>query len=88
MSIAWAKQGIVGRGVLIDFVSYAERKKIKYSPLEYYSVPLEVAKEIASECRFDFQAGDIIFLRTGTYHIRRRISKYMTENIPRFHYRL
>ena len=63
--VAWAKQGIVGRGVLIDFVSYAQRNKIKYDPLDYYAVPLKVAKEIAAESNFSFQAGDIIFLRTG-----------------------
>lgn len=62
---AWAKQGIVGRGVLIDFKSYAERNNIEYNPLEYYAVPLKVAKEIAAESNFSFQAGDIIFLRTG-----------------------
>ncbi|KAF2691457.1 putative cyclase [Lentithecium fluviatile CBS 122367] len=62
---AWAKQGIVGRGVLIDFVSYAERNKIEYDPLDYYAVSLKTAKQIAEECKFEFQAGDIILLRTG-----------------------
>jgi hypothetical protein len=62
---AWAKEGIVGRGVLIDFVSYAKRKGIAYDPLGFYAVSLNIVKEIAQECKFDFQAGDIIFLRTG-----------------------
>lgn len=62
---AWAKQGIVGRGVLIDFVSFAKRNGIEYDPLEFYAVPLKIAKKIAEECKFEFQAGDIICLRTG-----------------------
>ncbi|CAO2647837.1 Nn.00g087590.m01.CDS01 [Neocucurbitaria sp. VM-36] len=62
---AWAKQGIVGRGVLIDFVSYAARKGIKYDPLDYYAITLEDAKQIAEECNYQFRAGDIILLRTG-----------------------
>jgi hypothetical protein len=62
---AWAKEGIVGRGVLIDYVSYAKRNGIDYNPLDYYAVPLKIAKQIAEECKFEFQAGDIIFLRTG-----------------------
>ncbi|KAF2021582.1 putative cyclase [Aaosphaeria arxii CBS 175.79] len=62
---AWAKQGIVGRGVLIDFVSFAQRNGVKYDPLEYYAVSLEVSKQIAAQCKFEFLAGDIIFLRTG-----------------------
>jgi len=62
---AWNKQGIVGRGVLVDFVRYAERNGIKYDPIDYYAIPLKTVKQIATESNFDFQPGDIIFLRTG-----------------------
>ncbi|KAF2741542.1 putative cyclase [Polyplosphaeria fusca] len=62
---AWAREGIVGRGVLIDFVSYAQRKGIKYDALGHHAVSLKTVHEIASECNFAFQAGDIILLRTG-----------------------
>ncbi|KAF1973094.1 putative cyclase [Bimuria novae-zelandiae CBS 107.79] len=62
---AWAKRGLVGRGVLIDFVSYAARNNIQYDPLDFYAVSLPIVKQIAKECSYDFQAGDIILLRTG-----------------------
>ncbi|KAF2000730.1 putative cyclase [Amniculicola lignicola CBS 123094] len=62
---AWAKAGIVGRGVLLDFVSFAKKHKIEYDPLDWYAVSLKHAKQMAQECKFEFQAGDIIFLRTG-----------------------
>ncbi|KAF2805370.1 putative cyclase [Mytilinidion resinicola] len=62
---AWAKAGIVGRGVLLDFVSYAARNGMKYDPLDHYAVSLAIAKEMAKECGFEFRAGDIILLRTG-----------------------
>ncbi|KAL5421411.1 hypothetical protein PMIN04_005572 [Paraphaeosphaeria minitans] len=62
---AWAKHGFVGRGVLIDFVSYAAKNNIEYDPLDFYAVPLKTAKQIAKECKFEFQAGDIVLLRTG-----------------------
>ena len=58
----------MGRGVLIDFVSFAGRNGIVYDPLGYYAVSLKTAKQIAKEAGFEFQPGDIIFLRTGNYH--------------------
>lgn len=57
----------MGRGVLIDYVSFVERNSIKYDPLDWHAVSLKVAKQIASDCGFELQAGDIIFLRTGMY---------------------
>lgn len=65
---AWTKQGIVGRGVLIDFVSYAEKKGIRYDATGFYAVTLKVVLEIAKEVNIEFRAGDIIFLRTGFTH--------------------
>jgi hypothetical protein len=55
----------VGRGVLIDFVSYVARNNLEYDPLDFYAISLKTAKQIAKECNFDFQAGDIVLLRTG-----------------------
>lgn len=48
-------------------MSYAERNNIKYDPLDFYAVPLKVAKQIAEESNFEFQAGDIMLLRTGKH---------------------
>jgi kynurenine formamidase len=63
--LAWTKQGIVGRGVLIDFVSYAEKNNLAYDPLGFHAIPLETFKTIAMEQNLEFLPGDIIFLRTG-----------------------
>jgi hypothetical protein len=63
--LAWAKHGLVGRGVLIDFVSYAAKNNLEYDPLDFYAIPLKTAKQIAKDSNFDFQAGDIVLLRTG-----------------------
>ncbi|OAL49389.1 putative cyclase [Pyrenochaeta sp. DS3sAY3a] len=62
---AWQKQGIVGRGVLLDFVAYAARNGIKYDPLDFYAISLQTVKQIAQDCKLEFQPGDIILLRTG-----------------------
>jgi hypothetical protein len=61
----WAKEGICGRGVLLDYVSYAQRNAISYSALSDHAVPLRVLKEIAEEQGVHFRRGDILFVRIG-----------------------
>ncbi|CAI6338388.1 unnamed protein product [Periconia digitata] len=61
----WAKEGIAGRGVLIDYASWAEKKGIKYSAFSSHEVKLRDIKEIAKECNITFQKGDILFVRIG-----------------------
>jgi kynurenine formamidase len=63
--VAWQKQGIVGRGVLIDFLAYAERNQTPYNPLDHYAIPLSTFKQIARDSNIIFQPGDIVLLRTG-----------------------
>ncbi|OQD72150.1 hypothetical protein PENPOL_c001G09813 [Penicillium polonicum] len=61
----WAKKGIAGRGVLIDYVSYAEKKGISVNALSRQMISLDEVQEIARECNIKFQKGDIFFLRVG-----------------------
>ncbi|KAL4951680.1 hypothetical protein BDW69DRAFT_169548 [Aspergillus filifer] len=61
----WAKKGIAGRGVLIDFVSWAEKKGVSVNALSQQEVSLDTVHEIAKECNITFQRGDIFFLRVG-----------------------
>ncbi|KAH8817018.1 putative cyclase-domain-containing protein [Xylogone sp. PMI_703] len=61
----WAKKGIVGRGILIDFYSYALEESIPYEPWSYHKIPVSTIKAIAERQNIEFQPGDILFLRTG-----------------------
>ncbi|OAP56367.1 hypothetical protein AYL99_09546 [Fonsecaea erecta] len=61
----WANEGICGRGVLLDYVSYAEKRGIEYSTFSDHSVPLSVLLEIAREENLTFKRGDILFVRMG-----------------------
>lgn len=61
----WAQDGIAARGVLIDYVSYAEEKGVKVDGLSGTAITLEEVKEIASQCNITFKPGDIFFLRCG-----------------------
>ncbi|KAJ5883658.1 uncharacterized protein N7473_010544 [Penicillium subrubescens] len=61
----WAKKGIAGRGVLIDYVSYAQKRGIPLNALSRQMISLDEVQEIARDCNITFQKGDIFFLRVG-----------------------
>ncbi|KAI9369267.1 hypothetical protein BJX61DRAFT_536569 [Aspergillus egyptiacus] len=61
----WAKKGIAGRGVLIDYVSWAEKRGVPVNALTQQAISLDTVLEIAAECNITFQRGDIFFLRVG-----------------------
>lgn len=61
----WAKEGICGRGVLLDYVAYAEKRGIEYSTFSDHSIPLSTLLEIAQEENLTFRRGDILFVRVG-----------------------
>lgn len=55
----------IGRGVLIDYAGWAEKKGIEYSTFSTHQVRLSDIQEIATECGITFQKGDILFVRVG-----------------------
>ncbi|KAH8689505.1 hypothetical protein BGW36DRAFT_401851 [Talaromyces proteolyticus] len=61
----WAKEGICGRGVLLDYVEYAARREIKYSLFSDHAIPLSILQDIAKEQGVTFQYGDLLFVRIG-----------------------
>jgi hypothetical protein len=61
----WAKEGIAGRGVLIDYASWAEKQGINYSTFSTHEIKLKDIQTIAAESGTEFQKGDILFIRIG-----------------------
>lgn len=61
----WARRGIAGRGVLIDFARYAAAHGIAFSPGERYGIAPAQLQAAAEWQGLRFQAGDILLLRTG-----------------------
>lgn len=55
----------LGRGVLIDYASWAEKKGIQYSTFSTHQIKLSDILEIAKECSITFQKGDILLVRIG-----------------------
>lgn len=61
----WAKEGICGRGVLLDYADYARRHGIEYKTFSNHAVPLSVMLDVAKEQNTTFRRGDILFVRIG-----------------------
>lgn len=63
---AWAEAGgIVGRGVLIDYASWADSQNISVEPFETVSITTATLDAIASSQGTTFRSGDILFIRSG-----------------------
>ena len=62
---AWAQNGIVGRGVLIDYWSYAQKHGKTYNPMDSHKIPLSELLACAKEQGVTFKYGDILITRTG-----------------------
>ncbi|SPO06780.1 uncharacterized protein DNG_09474 [Cephalotrichum gorgonifer] len=61
----WCAKGLAGRGVLIDYASYARRNGITIDHFGPHRVTLASVKVIAEEQGLEFRTGDVFFLRTG-----------------------
>lgn len=62
---AWAARGIAGRGILIDYHSWARRNNIQYDRLSTHAIDLDAIKSIIEESKVEVRKGDIMLLRTG-----------------------
>lgn len=62
---AVAEHVITGRGVWLDWASYAKDESIKYSPFDRFGIPLTQLLEVAERQHTTFVQGDILFIRIG-----------------------
>jgi kynurenine formamidase len=62
----WVENGgIVGRGVLLDYASWAEAHDHPVNCFQTQSIPVSVLQEVAASQKTTFRLGDILFIRTG-----------------------
>ncbi|KAI0168549.1 hypothetical protein BJ166DRAFT_480854 [Pestalotiopsis sp. NC0098] len=62
----WQKRGgVVGRGVLLDYVSWAAKQGREYSAASKHCITHHDLIEIAKHQRVEFRTGDLLMLRTG-----------------------
>ncbi|EWY97139.1 hypothetical protein FOYG_05615 [Fusarium oxysporum NRRL 32931] len=66
----WHSRGcIAGRGVLIDYASYAEEKGIEFHAFDGNRITVEDLEACAAYQKVDFQLGDILIVRTGATEV-------------------
>ena len=61
----WARRGIAGRGVLLDFPRFAAHHGIAFAPEERCALTAEQLQAAADWQGIQFQVGDVLLLRTG-----------------------
>ena len=65
-STAWVdKGGIIGRGVLLDYASWATSQNRPSAPLETTEITAQDLNAIAKSQNITFHPGDILFIHTG-----------------------
>ncbi|CAK7235429.1 hypothetical protein SBRCBS47491_009290 [Sporothrix bragantina] len=65
LHVAWAERGIAGRGVLVDYVSWAKRQGKNVQFFQKHPIPIDDIKAIVAEQGLTIRKGDILLLRTG-----------------------
>ena len=63
---AWHQRGgLVGRGVLLDYVAWAEATSKSHSPLKSYGITTAELEAVAAHQGTEFRHGDILLVRVG-----------------------
>ncbi|KAH7141878.1 putative cyclase-domain-containing protein [Dactylonectria macrodidyma] len=62
----WLKRGgVIGRGVLLDYASWAKKRGVTYSAASKHCISHEDLENIAKEEGVELRVGDILMVRTG-----------------------
>lgn len=62
----WSKRGgIAGRGILLDYVRFKERKRETYDPMSEHRITLREMREMIREEKLEPRAGDLLLVRSG-----------------------
>lgn len=61
----WARRGIAGRAVLIDYARWADANGIDYNPGTRHEITVADIEKVAQAQGVKFQTGDILIVRSG-----------------------
>lgn len=65
-NLAWATSGgIVGRGVLLDYGSWASKHNVSLEHFRATNIPFSHVKSVIEDQKVSFRPGDILLVRTG-----------------------
>jgi hypothetical protein len=78
---SWSARGLAGRGVLIDYASYAKRHGIDVHHFSGHAITLENVLDVIKEQGVDLLPGDVMFLRTGYVAAYKELDKAGRERV-------
>lgn len=61
----WTVRNLAGRGILIDYASYAKRHGVAAEAFSSHPITVADVEAIAKEQSVTLKAGDVLFIRTG-----------------------
>jgi hypothetical protein len=64
---AWSEQGIVGRGILLDYESWRKEQGFEHDAFAPGSIPLEHLKAVAEWEGVEIRFGDVLIVRSGMF---------------------
>ncbi|KAL5117827.1 hypothetical protein ACEQ8H_004301 [Pleosporales sp. CAS-2024a] len=82
---AWARKGIVGRGVLLDVYTWSQENSKSYDPFTRHLITASDLVACASSQNVSFDIGDILLIRTGwlaKYHSLTAQEKQSRAKMP------
>lgn len=83
LRVVWAENGgIVGRGVLLDYASWAAANGIGTRPFESYQVPFVQFEQLIRDEGITFLPGDILFIRFGFTAAYELLSREEQDALP------
>ncbi len=74
--------GIIGRGILLDWYSWAARNGISLSPFRTNAIEISHLKAIVKETGLTIRPGDILFIRSGFVAEYKKLSTAEREKFP------
>lgn len=78
---AWSQQGIVGRGVLLDWHEWRTANERRYDAFATQSISVADLKAVAEAQGVEFQFGDILLVRSGYMDAFGKLTKEELETI-------
>lgn len=77
-----AKKTITGRGVLLDWYSWASEQGIQLDHFASHGIPLSQLQATAAAQRVQFRRGDILLVRTGWLQAYNALSEAQKAALP------
>jgi hypothetical protein len=78
---AWAQQGIVGRGILLDYHEWRQKKGRAHNAFETGSISAQDLRDVAKDQGTEIKFGDILIIRSGYMNAYNKLPREEIEKL-------